>query len=115
MIWVLFIGFALGVLLGGLFPLVLPYLYVRYLSVAILACLDSVLGGVRAYLEHRFNETIFFSGFFVNAAMASFLVLLGDNLGVDLYLAAIVAFGLRIFQNIALIRRHVVDAYLKAS
>jgi len=31
---------------------------------------------------------------------------LGDRLGIDLYLVALFAFGWRIFQNVAVIRRH---------
>jgi small basic protein len=38
--------------------------------------------------------------------MAGALTFLGDKLGVELYFAAIFAFGVRIFQNIAIIRRH---------
>ena len=34
------------------------------------------------------------------------LAFVGDRLGIDLYLVALFAFGLRIFQNVALIRRH---------
>jgi small basic protein len=33
-------------------------------------------------------------------------VVFGDELGVDLSIAAIVAFGVRIFRNLASIRRH---------
>ena len=36
----------------------------------------------------------------------SALTFVGDRLGIDLYLVALFAFGLRIFQNVALIRRH---------
>jgi small basic protein len=38
--------------------------------------------------------------------LAAFIVFLGDRLGIDLYLAAVVAFGVRLFQNLALVRRH---------
>jgi small basic protein len=37
---------------------------------------------------------------------AAGLAYIGDRVGVDLYLAAIVAFGARAFQNISIIRRH---------
>ncbi|AEJ43153.1 protein of unknown function DUF1290 [Alicyclobacillus acidocaldarius subsp. acidocaldarius Tc-4-1] len=39
--------------------------------------------------------------------VAALLAYIGNQLGVDLYLAAVVAFGVRLFQNIAVIRRHV--------
>ncbi|MDA8229457.1 MAG: small basic family protein, partial [Desulfitobacterium hafniense] len=37
---------------------------------------------------------------------AGLLAYVGDRIGVDLYLAAVVAFGVRLFQNLAIIRRH---------
>lgn len=83
----------------------IPLSYAPYLSVAILASLDSLLGGVRAGLEKKFEDLIFLSGFFINALAAAFFAYLGDLLGVPLYLAAVIAFGVRIFQNISLIRR----------
>ena len=77
-----------------------------YSAVAILAALDSVLGAVRAELEGNYNNRIFISGFVVNAIVAVLLTFVGDQLGLDLYLVALITFGLRIFQNVALIRRH---------
>jgi small basic protein len=73
---------------------------------AVLAALDSVFGGVRASMEGRFDNAIFLSGFFSNALLAAGLVFIGDRLGVELYTAAIVAFGVRLFQNLGTIRRH---------
>ena len=45
-------------------------------------------------------------GFYTNALLAAALTFLGDRLGIDLYLVALFAFGWRIFQNVAVIRRH---------
>ena len=44
--------------------------------------------------------------FVTNTLVAVALTFVGDRLGIDLYLVALFAFGLRIFQNVALIRRH---------
>jgi len=63
-------------------------------------------GAVRSILEDKFNTEIFVSGFFGNAILAGFLAYIGDRLGVPLYYAAIFAFGSRLFQNFAIIRRH---------
>src|SRR6266571_1447561 len=49
---------------------------------------------------------VFISGLLVNSLAAGALTYLGDKLGVELYFAAIVAFGVRIFDNLAVIRRH---------
>ncbi|RDV82910.1 small basic family protein [Ammonifex thiophilus] len=100
------LGLVVGIALGLNLPLVIPQAYGKYLGVAVLAALDSVFGGMRASLEGRFDNAIFLSGFFVNACLAAGLVFLGDRLGVELYTAAIVAFGVRLFQNLAIIRRH---------
>ena len=75
-------------------------------AVAILAALDSVLGAVRAELDGVYDNRIFISGFLVNAIVAVLLTFIGDRLGLDLYLVALITFGLRIFDNVALIRRH---------
>lgn len=99
-------GLALGVFIGLALRIPIPPTYVRYLGIAVLAALDSTFGGVRASLEHKFNEKIFISGFFSNTLMAAFIVYVGDKLGIsELYLAAVVAFGVRLFQNLAIIRR----------
>jgi len=99
------IGLFLGVAVGLNVPLVLPQAYGKYLGLAMLAALDSVFGGVRASIEDRFDNTIFLSGFFANSLLAAGLVYMGDQLGIELSIAAIVAFGVRLFQNLGAIRR----------
>lgn len=111
MIWLVLLGFIVGVVAGSFSPITLPMQYVRYLSVSLLACLDSVFGGIRASLEDKFDNVIFITGFFTNALLAGILVYLGDRLGFELYLAAIVAFGVRLFQNLAIIRRHLLKQF----
>ena len=100
------LGLSIGALIGFYSPVVLPQDYTKYLSVAILAALDSVFGGIRANFEHKFDKYVFISGFFSNALLAASLTYMGDRLGIELYLAAIVAFGVRLFQNLAIIRRY---------
>lgn len=99
----------IGILAGVIIGLMLPYTYnptySLYISVAILACLDSVFGGLKANLENKFDTSIFISGFFGNATLAAFLAYMGDRLGVPLYYAAIFTFGGRLFENFASIRR----------
>ena len=99
------IGVLIGVAIGLLFPLSMPVEYSKYLAVALLASLDSVFGGLRSALEEKFDKAVFISGFFVNALLAVVLVFVGERLGIDLYYVASLAFGLRIFQNLAIIRR----------
>jgi len=87
----------------GLGPILLQFPPVRQRNVALL---DSLLGALRAELEGHFDTRIFLSGFYTNALLAAGLAFLGDRLGIDLYLVALFAFGWRIFQNVAVIRRH---------
>jgi small basic protein len=105
-VWIPLAGLLLGVLLGLVLQVSVSFELARYSAVAILASFDSVLGAIRAELDGTFNDRIFLSGFIVNALVAVLLTFLGDQLGLDLYLVALIAFGLRIFNNVALIRRH---------
>ncbi len=99
-------GLLVGVLLGLVLNVNVSFEFARYTAVAILAALDSVLGAVRAELDGGYDNRIFISGFITNAIVAVLLTFIGDRLGLDLYLVALITFGLRIFQNVALIRRH---------
>jgi len=102
-------GVAIGVWLGFTLPGQLPSAYVKYLGVALLAAFDSTLGGLRAGLEDTYDPTVFFSGFIANTVLAGLLTYVGDRLGVELYLAAVIVFGARIFNNIAIVRRIVIS------
>lgn len=99
-------GLLAGILLGLALKIPVPAAYVRYLGIAVLAALDTAFGGLRASLERKFNDWLFITGFLSNTLMATLIVYLGDKLGVELYLAAVVAFGVRLFQNLGIIRRH---------
>lgn len=99
-------GFVSGVALGLLLKVPVPPALAPYLGIAILAALDSVFGGIRATFEEKFNEKIFISGFFSNTLLAAFIVYVGDKLGIPLYWAAVVAFGVRLFQNMSIVRRY---------
>jgi small basic protein len=99
------IGLLLGVFIGWLLGIEVPSTYAPYLSVIVLAALDSTMGGVRALLERTFSDRLFFSGFFSNVILAAGLTYLGDRLGVNLYLAVAIVFGIRLFQNLSVIRR----------
>ena len=106
--WLPILGLILGISLGLLTDFRIPGEYSNYLSIAILAALDTLLGGIRAHLQNMYDEMVFVSGFFFNIILAASLAFLGVHLGVDLYLVAIFAFGVRLFQNIAVIRRIII-------
>jgi len=111
MIWLPICSAIIGLLLGLGFTITLPTAIAKYLSIAILAALDSVLGGVRAIMQDTFDGAVMLTGFFTNALFAAGLAFLGDQIGVDIYLAATVCFGLRLFSNLGYIRRYLVQLY----
>ncbi len=98
----------IGLVIGFYAPFTIPVAYARYTAVALLAGVDSILGAVRGQVEGQFNSRVFLSGLASNMALAAALTFIGDKLGVDLSIAAIVAFGVRIFNNLAQIRRRFV-------
>lgn len=102
---IVFIGLLVGIVLGIVWPGNIPDKFSPYISIAILASLCSVFGAVRAILSKNFKTDIFISGFFGNAILAAILVYIGEKLGMPLHFAAVIFFGVRIFENFAIIRR----------
>lgn len=99
------VGLAVGALVAVLAHPTVPQDLSRYVAMAVVAALDATLGGVRSSLEHTFSDRIFVVSFLSNALVAVALVWLGDQLSVDLVTAVVVVLGIRIFQNVAAIRR----------
>lgn len=110
-ILVVIIFVVLGYLLGS--NLVVPYAFTEYIAVAILAFLDSLFGATTANLQKKFDLLIFVTGFFGNAIISIFLVFLGQKLNVDIYLAAVIVFSARLFNNFSTIRRILVEDFEK--
>lgn len=103
------LGLLIGIIIGIFWNINIPEKFSPYMSVAILACLDSVFGAIRAALSKNFRADIFISGFFGNAVLAAALAYLGDKMGVPIYLAAVIVFGGRVFDNFAIIRRLILE------
>ncbi|WP_232534210.1 small basic family protein [Plantactinospora sp. KBS50] len=83
-----------------------------YLPIAVIAALDAVFGGVRAKLDRIFDDKQFVISFISNVLVAGVIVYLGDQLGVggQLSTGVVVVLGVRIFGNVAAIRRHLFRA-----
>ncbi len=107
--WLPVLGLLVGIFAGILFSLSIPSDYARYTAIAILAALDSILGAVRSEMEGSYDNEVFVTGLASNMLLAGLLTFLGDRLGVDLSMAAIVAFGVRLFNNLAIIRRYLLS------
>ncbi|MGI8645914.1 MAG: small basic family protein [Nocardioides sp.] len=106
------LGLVVGVVLGLWLQPAVPPALVPYLPIAVVAALDAVFGGLRALLDGIFDEKVFVVSFFSNVVIAAAIVFLGDKLGVggQLSTGVIVVLGIRIFSNVAAIRRHVFHA-----
>lgn len=104
-----FAGLAAGLLTGyslfNTFHWQVPLEYAPYLSVAALAGIDTVFGGIRAGIEGRFQNDIFASGFILNAVLAVALTWFGSQVGANMGLVAVLVLGARIFNNLSLMRR----------
>ncbi len=106
------LGLVLGIVLGLVLRPDVPLALDPYLPIAVVAALDAVFGGLRAYLDGIFDDKVFVISFVSNVVIASGIVFLGDKLGVggQLSTGVIVVLGIRIFSNVAAIRRHLFHA-----
>lgn len=106
------LGLVAGVVLGLVFQPAVPLALQPYLPIAVVAALDAVFGALRAFLDGRFDDKVFVISFVSNVFIAALIVYLGDQLGVGSQLSTgvIVVLGIRIFSNVAAIRRHIFHA-----
>ena len=106
------LGLVVGIVLGLVLRPDVPLALDPYLPIAVVAALDAVFGGLRAYLDGIFDDKVFVISFVSNVVIASGIVFLGDKLGVggQLSTGVIVVLGIRIFSNVAAIRRLIFHA-----
>ncbi len=106
------LGLVVGVVLGLFLEPTVPTWLQPYLPIAVVAALDAVFGGLRALLDGIFDDRVFVVSFVANVLVAALIVYLGDQLGVggQLSTGVIVVLGIRIFTNVAAIRRHLFHA-----
>ncbi|GAA1754642.1 MAG TPA: small basic family protein [Tetrasphaera sp.] len=106
------LGLVAGILIGLVVKPDVPLWLQPYLPIAVIAALDAVFGGIRAVLDGNFNDKVFVVSFLSNVVVAAVIVFLGDQLGVGSQLSTgvVVVLGVRIFSNVAAIRRHLFHA-----
>ena len=117
MILVPILFFAIGVVLAMTLQLhgFNVHLYgvgARYMSVACLAGLDTVLGGIRSGYEGKFQNDVFITGFVTNSLIAFAIAKLGDQIGIDMFIVVALVMGMRIFNNLSVIRRYLLQSYV---
>ncbi|MBN1170859.1 MAG: small basic family protein [Micromonosporaceae bacterium] len=106
------VGILLGVAAGFMLEPSVPVGLQPYLPIAVVAALDAVFGGIRAKLDGIFDDKQFVVSFVSNVLVAALIVYLGDQLGAggQLSTSVVVVLGIRIFGNVAAIRRHLFRA-----
>lgn len=106
------LGLLIGVVVGLVLKPDVPIGMEPYLPIAVVAALDAVFGALRAFLDGIFDDKVFVVSFISNVLIAALIVFLGDKLGVGAQLSTgvIVVLGIRIFANVAAIRRHIFHA-----
>jgi small basic protein len=106
------LALVVGVGLGAFFEPSVPLALQPYLPIAVVAALDAVFGGIRAKLDGVFDDKQFVVSFVSNVLVAGLIVFLGDKLGVGTQLSTgvVVVLGVRIFGNVAGIRRRLFRA-----
>ena len=102
----------IGVVIGTVAGPQVPAVVAPYLPIGVVAAIDAVFGGVRAFLDGIFDAKVFVISFVFNVLVAALIVWLGDQLGVGTQLstAIVVVLGIRIFGNAAALRRRLFGA-----
>jgi len=106
------LGMVIGVAAGLIFQPDVPLWLEPYLPIAVVAAIDAVCGAVRAFFDGIFSDKVFVVSFVGNVFIAALIVFIGDKLGVGAQLSTgvVVVLGIRIFTNVAAIRRHIFHA-----
>lgn len=106
------LGLVIGIALGLVFDPTVPADMQPYLPIAVVAALDALFGALRALLDGIFSDKVFVVSFVSNVVVAVLIVFIGDRLGVggQLTTGIIVVLSIRIFSNVAAIRRHLLSA-----
>ena len=112
MILIPIIFLAIGAAVAMILNVKVSGIAAQYLAVACLAGLDTILGGIRSAYENKFQNDVFLTGFVANAVISFTIAWLGDQIGINLYLVVALVMGMRIFNNLSLIRRYLLQNYL---
>lgn len=106
------LGLVAGIVAGLVLNPTVPLWLQPYLPIAVVAALDAVFGALRAALDGIFDERVFVVSLLSNTVVAGLIVYLGDQLGVggQLSTGVVIVLGVRIFANVAAIRRRLFGA-----
>ena len=116
MLWAI-LGILIGIIIGLISNYSIPLEYIKYTAVIIVGILNSLFGAIKAETskttkKNSYSAIIFLTGLLTNIILALGITLLGEQLGLDLYLAVTVVFIFKIFNNIGIIRRSILKKFL---
>ena len=106
-------GLVLGVIAGLNLHLVYSAEYAVYISLAVLAMLNTIFNMLSENLNGELTpvkSSMFLIG---DLAFALFLGYIGEQLGLPIYLAAVFAFGNNIYKNLRIISNIFLEKYKK--
>lgn len=103
--WIPIIGLLIGLVIGGLLPVSIPLVNTQINTILVLVSTDALFNGFLAKLEGRFSTLLFSIEFLLNVLLAVGMVYFGIIMGVDIFLAVIIIFGVRIFHNLSKINQ----------
>lgn len=98
------VGFAVGAITGWMTNIYVSDSVSYYAAAIILAASDSVMGAIKNYLAGAYRFKEFIIGIVVNIIAVIAFIFAGSKLGIDLYLAVEIVFGIKIFEKISKIR-----------
>lgn len=106
-------GLVLGVIAGLNLDLVYSPDYAVYISLAVLAILNTIFNMLSENLNGELTPVK--SGMFLigDLAFALFLGYIGEQLGLPIYLAAVFAFGNNIYKNLRTMSNFFLEKYYK--
>ena len=108
------VGILVGVIIGLLVNYSIPIEYIKYTAVIIVGILDVLSGAIKAEVKKSsYSVLIFLTTLLSNTILAFGITLLGEKLGIDLYLAVAVVFTFRIFENIGTITQVLLEKLSK--
>jgi small basic protein len=111
--YLIILSLTVGLVIGAFLQFNIPAEYARYTAVAIVGIFDSLFGALRASVDNKYDTLIFITGLAFNMAIAVLITFFGDKLNLDLYLAILVAFMIRILANIGVIKTAAIGAIQK--
>ena len=103
--WFPLLGLILGLITGLFFVNNIFIIETKYLAIIALSTIDFIFIGLNAKLNNYFYTKLFTIEFILSTIIAISLVYLGDIMNVDLFVAIIIVFSMRIFYNFSALNR----------